>query len=346
MTFKPMATALLSVILIGSISSLCLAEDGPIATVKTEPLSRHTMVRSLTGFGTVVTGAAQEASIALPRAGQITSLEVMPGQKVRHGDMLFEFSTSPADSLAFEQASSAVTYAQAELQRMQSLFEQNLATNSQLATARKALTDAEAALAEQNRRNSGRSTERVTAPFDGTVTAVSGARGDYLSPGSAVLKLAQPGLTYVQLGIEPEQITRVKLGMDASIMPIFNSSNVVEARVGSVHGIVNPQTRLVDVMLRIDNAKADLPLGTKVRGEILLQSTDVLAVPRSAVLHDNNGAYVFQVDHARAHRVEVVTGMDDGKWVGIRGVLDSKLPIVVVGNYELRDGMAVRESAQ
>jgi membrane fusion protein (multidrug efflux system) len=62
------------------------------------------------------------------------------------------------------------------------------------------------------------------------------------------------------------------------------------------------------------------------------------------VLHDDKGDYIFRVIGGKAERVPVKTGIETDKYTEVIGPIDTKTPIVTVGNYELQDGMAVRES--
>jgi hypothetical protein len=71
-----------------------------------------------------------------------------------------------------------------------------------------------------------------------------------------------------------------------------------------------------------------------------------LAVPHDALLSDEQGDYVFQVRDGKARRVAVKRGLDAGGLVAVEGLADTRAPVVVEGNYELEDGMAVRESAR
>lgn len=68
-----------------------------------------------------------------------------------------------------------------------------------------------------------------------------------------------------------------------------------------------------------------------------------MVVPRAAVLSDRKGTYVFQVTPKHtAQRVDVVVRVESGNRYGVDGPLDAAEPLVVTGNYELRNGMAVR----
>ncbi|NLZ42091.1 MAG: transporter [Comamonadaceae bacterium] len=83
--------------------------------------------------------------------------------------------------------------------------------------------------------------------------------------------------------------------------------------------------------------------GEPVRGAITARGASHWIVPRAALLRDARGAYVYQVDRGRARRVDVELRVDDGKRLGVDGPLDVGQPLVVQGNYQLADGMAVRE---
>jgi hypothetical protein len=90
-------------------------------------------------------------------------------------------------------------------------------------------------------------------------------------------------------------------------------------------------------------AEQELVPGTAVSVEIVLEQHTGWVVPRDAVLCDGKGDYIFQVTGSKAERVAVQTGIETGKYTEIIGTIDTKSPIVTVGNYELQDGMAVRQ---
>jgi hypothetical protein len=86
--------------------------------------------------------------------------------------------------------------------------------------------------------------------------------------------------------------------------------------------------------------------GMRVKGAIQVGEHKAWAVQRQAVLTDDQGAYIFQVSQGRARRVNVSKGEESQGLVAISGAMDTNLPVVVLGNYELQDGMKVREGAQ
>lgn len=320
------------------------AAQGPVAQVETVALARRPMTQTVAGYGTVAPDPRAVETLSLARPGRVVSLVAAVGEKVRKGALLLEFGTGADASLAYRQASDAVRFASGELQRLENLARQQLATRSQVAAARKALADARAALATQEAKGAGQALERVTAPADGVVLAILAEQGQRLAAGAPVLRFARAGRAQVLLGIEPSEAAALRPGMEAEVVPVLDAASPITARVTRVGGMIDPQTQFVDVTLSLD-AGAPIP-GTRVRASVRLRTTKPWVVPRSAVLTDEHGAYLFQVRAGRAVRVDVRTGIEQDGMVAVEGKLEPAEPVVRLGNYELTDGMAVREAAR
>jgi membrane fusion protein (multidrug efflux system) len=320
-----------------------LAEQAPTVQVETVTLTQQTMTEIISGYGVVSPDTRYVQTIDLPRPGQIVALPVNAGQMVAKGETLLKFATASDAVLAYQQARSAVAFAKSEVARTQQLLNQQLATQSQLAVTKKALADAEAAMHAQEKIGAGRALERVSAPFSGMVVAVQAARGDRLAAAAPVLQLVPVGAKRVLMGVEPEEASRVRPGMAVNVVPVFDNGQRVTGKVAEIFGVVNPQTQFVDVLVDVPDNR--LMLGVRVRAGIQLHAQAEWVVPRSAVLRDQHGAYIYQVRDGKAHRVEVQTGLEQGGKVAVHGAFAPGDPVVSLGNYELQDGMAVRGSS-
>lgn len=318
------------------------AKDSPSVLVKTEPMRKEALAFKLSGFGTVFLDPAGMQSISQPRSGQIERLFVMAGQVVRRGEALFEFATDPQEANAFAQARSALELAGSDFDRTTRLFDRQLATNAQLAAAKKALQDAQSAYRAQQALGAGKTREAVRAPFDGVVLGCFASQGERIAAGKTVLQLARRNGFRARIGVQPEEASRVKAGMMVTLFPVFDKSLTLQGEVGDVHDMIDPRTRLVDVIVKLGQAqRIALISGMKLRGEIDIPGADAWVVPRSAVLTDENGAYLFQDDKGYARRVNV-SAQEDGEITAVQGKFDPDLPVIVLGNYELKNGMKLR----
>ena len=314
----------------------------PSVLVKSEPLRRQSMGESLTIYGSVTPSIGAAENISFPRAGQITRLYIVAGQVVKRGQALLEFSTDPNAGALYQQADTTENFARGELKRIEDLTAHQLATQSQLAAAKKALQDAEANLAAQKNIGAGVTTQRVNAPFDSVVSLLSIQQGDRVQPGIPVLQLSQAGKLHATLGVEPEDIARLKVGMPVEIFSVFGNQAAVASKLLQIHGIINPLTHLVDVEVELQ--AGNLLPGMQVRGVIALNSRASWIVQHSAVLRDKQGSFVFQIKNGHAVRVPVTVEAERGDSVAVSGTLDRLLKVVVSGNYELQDGMKTREN--
>jgi RND family efflux transporter MFP subunit len=332
------------IVIISGVFSYAAPADTVSALVQTQPLGRHKLAETLSCYGIVSADPVSVVNVNFPRAGQITRLLVSQGEVVKKGMPILQLDTSPLDSASYAQAVSSVDFARSELARVQSLAAQQLATKSQLANAQKALSDAEAALAAQQRLGTDTKSELISAPFDGIVIALNITQGERIQAGATALQLARVDRSRVILGIEPEDILRVKPGMPVHLTPVFNERLSASGTVNKIHGMINLQTKLIDVTVRLEPEQAvRLVPGTHVRGLITLNRIRGFAVPRQAVLKDDQGSYIFVVRNGRAHRINVQTGTESHGLIGITGPFRKGERVVVLGNYELREGMAVRE---
>lgn len=318
------------------------ADPAISALVQTAPLQRGELLHTLRAFAVVQVPASQTQTLSFQHAVQVQSIAVHAEQAVRQGQLLATLRADASSTLAYTQAQTAVAFAQGELDRMNTLKAQQLATLAQVDAARKALADAQAQLRSLQQQGSGQATTRVVAPLDGIVLAVSAAPGDLLAAGSPLLQLGRLGSLQALAGVPPEDAARLQPGQPARLTAVFDPTQHWQGTIRSIGAALNPKTQRLDVQIALPPQTGLPPAGTSVQADLVLGRWRGWVVPRDAVLQDAHGAYVFQDDHGKARRVPVDIAIESGLQTGISGALDAALPLVVAGNAELRDGMALR----
>ncbi|HEY3347313.1 MAG TPA: efflux RND transporter periplasmic adaptor subunit [Nitrospirota bacterium] len=327
-----------------SFAGVASASDDSSAKVRTSAMTKHTFTETLTGYGIITPDVGSATVINFPRAGRVSKILTTQGQLVKRGSEIIEFATDPSASQGYKQAADTLDYARKELQRAETLAAEKMATQSQLADARKVLIEAEAAFETQKKIGAGTAVEKVGAPFEGFVVSIPVAQGEIVQPGTVVMQLARTDALRVQLGIEPEDSAKIKPGMPVLLASVFNVGCPTETRVDEVMNMINPQTQLIDAVVRLKGRQCkSLFPGMRMRGIISISSRKAWAVPGNAVLADDRGAFIYQVSGGAAHRVSVVSDSENNGLKSISGKFDPRLPVVVEGNYELKDGMKVRE---
>jgi hypothetical protein len=162
-------------------------------------------------------------------------------------------------------------------------------------------------------------------------------------PGAVIMQLGHTDYLRVRLGIEPTDSRLVRVGTPVTLALLDDSTKSVSVAITESQGLVDPKTQLIDAVAMVQAPRASFfVVGMHVKATIKVGQHTSWAVPRSAVLTDSAGAYLFQLSGGKARRVNVTQGIEAQGMIAITGPIDGKLPIVVLGNYELQDGMVVR----
>ncbi|ODP32890.1 efflux RND transporter periplasmic adaptor subunit [Pandoraea sp. ISTKB] len=323
------------------------AADASTVSVTTSPVRQAVIAQPVSAYGAVAASGAAVQSLTLPYTVRIATLRVAPGQRVSKGAPLMDVVADATATLAHDQASTALAAARRDLAHTRALYDAHLATQSQLDASQKSLDDAVQAEAVQQRVGATNGTQTLRAPFDAVIMQLSAGQGDQVASGSPLGLLAHDSqraqIPNIVLNVEPSLADRIRPGDQIDVRPVAANlaSRAITARVATIGAAIDPVTQAVVVTAIAPDSQGLIP-GTRVSATIETGPAQHWVVPRSAVLRDANGAYLFQIDGLhRAHRIAVRPAVDAGDKYGVDGDLLSGAPVVIAGNYELTEGMTV-----
>lgn len=320
------------------------------AVVYCEPVREGIITRTVTAYGAVIPSPGAFKILSLPYQAQVTDIYVSEGQTIKKGGHLLRISPGPDALLALKEARFEYEAAKKELGLVKQRFSLKLATNQDMAAAQKAFEQAGIRLKHLedqgiaiDRFITASSSDFPASVSEFTVGRIFASRGATVAPGSPLLEIISKNGREIRLSVEPEDISLIQVGQKAVISFVNRPGAVsVIGKVRAVSRMVNPATRLIDVFVSLPS-DLNVMLNEYAKGEIKVSSKKGLLVPRSAVLPDGNVHVVFTISNGLAKRHIVKTGLEERGWVEISGGAVSKGDMVVVlGNYELTDGMAVR----
>jgi RND family efflux transporter MFP subunit len=321
------------------------AEVKGTATVTTTEATQGSLSPTALAYGNIISPPQNSYVIQIPRDGTFKTVNVRDGDVVRSGQPIVTVVTAAATTGAYEQAKSALDFATRDVQRLERLFAEKLATNDQVATARKTLEDTKIQLEQQSKIGAGANEQTIRAPFDGVVTGLMAVPGDKVQANNTIATIVSlSGLT-VQLNLEPEDAAKLKPGAAVKLTNTFGS-DVIEGKLRSIGASVDPMTHLVKATADVPAAAtAHLALGTTLIAHIDLPPRQGILVPRTALLEDSSGPYIFTISEETAHKqnVKVLVETDDMALIdGVDPALGTK--VVVNNNTELDDDTPVEES--
>ncbi len=316
-------------------------ETARTVRIKSVPVRKGTITEQLTVYGTVSPAPGAVQTVSVPFESSVGAVMVSAGQKVSAGDILLEIEPSPGTYLRFEQARNAYKIQRESFGHVQQLFDLKLATNAQLLQAKQALEQAQLEFESMAQRSAGKK-QMLHSDVEGLINKVNVQEGAIVPAGNPLMEIVAQGRLEVILGVEAEDISKVKQGQTVSISYVnVPEPSMITGRVRKISSTVNPATRLVDLFVTLPSS-VDFLLSEYVLGSITVASSEGLIVPRTAVLPEGDHYIIFTVKDSHAVKHMVLMGLEREKEVEVIAPdLRSGDQVIVSGNYQLKDGMSV-----
>jgi membrane fusion protein (multidrug efflux system) len=317
------------------------AEPDVTPAVQTALIHSGTLTAKIIAFGPVQAEPSDVTVSSVPFEVRVKRVLVRPGQTVEAAAPLCDVEPSPDTQLQLRQAQVAVQAAKMDLAQTEQRFADKLATNSDLLTSQGNLDTAQLKLDSLTKGGAG-GPQTLKAESGGIVSKVDVQEGQIVAAGGPLVEVAAGNKIEARLGVEPEDAAAIHVGDPVSLTAVgMDSAAPVEGKVSLVSQRLNPDTRLVDVIVSLP-PHAGLLLDATVRAELPGATAQGLIVPRQAVLPDGDDYKLFTIKDGKAAAHTVTLGLedDDQAIVAADGLADGDAA-VIVGNYELDDGMSV-----
>ena len=289
-----------------------------------KPIKYSTIVAVGSDIGQEYSGAVQsskETKLSFKVNGNLNQLLVKVGDKVRKGQLLARIDATDYQIQA-EQSTSSLLSAQTQIksaesqllnakatyERIEKLYENNSVSLSDFEQAKSALETTEASFqaakaqagASEKQLEASRnqvSYSRLTAPFDGVITALNAEENEFVVAGNPIATLNSEDKPEVSVGLPEGVIAKVKKGQRVDI---YFSALTEQGFVGTVSevGYSNNGGSTYPVIIQIENASDAIRPGMAARvnfkfTRISKSDSRKLVVPVAAVSQDTKGKFVF-----------------------------------------------------
>ena len=301
---------------------------------------------------------ARKAELHFELAGQVEARPVEPGQSVQAGEALLLLSSGDyEDALAdanaqlaqetrniqrdrelLKIAKSNYALQKNDLDRLLKLGKDSLVSESRLDETRIKLLQLESQVAQLgssvasaesrlalkqaalNRAARNLERTRLSAPFAGTVNAVTAQVGDYVTPSQAVVELVDAASLDLYAEIRGNVAQSLSQGQ---IVPVTVDNRQLPGEIIALQIDPDAETFTHALRVRIDGGQARP--GQVAQVQLPLRAAQgVTAVPSTAVMFDEGRAYVFRLGSDTLEQVEVRLGPRvDGLQIVLQGLAAS-----------------------
>jgi RND family efflux transporter MFP subunit len=305
----------------------------PTAAVTVAKVTKRIAANQVEVVGTVQ--AVEQAEISSKITGNIITLQVDLGSRIKQGELLVELSAGEI-SAQLQQAKAQLEQTKRNLAREEKLLKKNAATPESVKSLRDSFRIAEAAHREAL---TMLDYTRITAPFSGMVTRKLANVGDLATPGKPLLRIEEENKLQVLTDIPEAMILKIKKD---DRLPVFLPSVgiTIEGIVAEVSPTVDPSSRSAPIKLRIESDPR-LRSGQFARVTLTMEQAETLIVPTGAVVPFGQMERVFVEIDGKARLRLVRTGDHKEDHIEVLSGLLENETVISSGNANLLDGQPV-----
>jgi len=273
--------------------------------------------------------AYSQAQIYSRVAGYLKDWQADIGTPVKAGELLAEIDAPDLDQQIMQAEAGVVSatananLANATLQRGQSLVASGSVSKQDL-DQRSADFANKSALVKSAQANLDRlrvleKYKRITAPFDGLVTARSTDVGALISAGGGgppLFVVSDTSKLRVYVNVPQNYVPSIKMGTEARISVPEYAGRSFSATVGASARAVDAASGTTRMQLVVDNSNGELMTGAFANVQLQLPHPEVaVSVPASALIFDQGGLRVATVGPDNRVALKPVTIGRDLGWV-------------------------------
>ncbi|SHN40739.1 efflux RND transporter periplasmic adaptor subunit [Chitinophaga sp. CF418] len=292
--------------------------------------------------GRLVTDPEQTAVISSRVQGRIETLFIKEtGVKVNKGQPLYRIYSEQLASLQQEYllASAQVKHFpdDARFQQIEKAARQKLVLYDQ--------SDRQISQLLQ----SGKTDPYVTYPatVSGVVAELSVSEGQYVSEGSAVMRLEGYNQLWVEADVYPAEAAAVRVGQSVKVVVAGWENDPQTMTIAFINPVLQSGSQLMQIRGTVSNRDNRWQPGLQANIFLPMKtSADVLSLPVDAVIRDGKGAHVWiETARGKFEPRKVTTGMENFDVVEITDGLEDGDKVVISGAYLLYSEFVLKKGA-
>ena len=293
----------------------------------------------------------QGVTLSTELAGTIDAITFESGKPVKAEQLLLSLdSTVERANLRASQAK--LPAAKAKFDRFQNLYKTSSISKEQLDEAEAAYRSLEADIESLKATITRR---EVRAPFSGVVGLRNVFLGQYLQPGTDIVRLEDTSVMRLRFTVPQTDISKIKLGQTIKINVDAYPQTQFDGHITAIEPAVNFQSGLIQVQADIPNNDGQLRSGMFARASIILPTVkDQIVIPQTAISFTLYGQNVYvlkegeetdkegnKVKVLRAKQVVVKAGERRGNDVHVLSGIQAGDQIVLSGQVRLSNDTKV-----
>ncbi|MBS4029801.1 MAG: efflux RND transporter periplasmic adaptor subunit [Ignavibacteriales bacterium] len=299
-------------------------------------VSKQKLSESLSLVGTIV--ANNDVAIVSETQGRVTHVFANVGDYVSANSPLVQVDDELKQA---NYATAEVNFEKAkkDFERIESLSKDKSVTDAQLDGARLAMKSAEAQFTVAKRMLSD---TKITSPISGIVSARTVDVGTMIQNANVIANVVDISKLKVKVNVAEKDVFKLKVNDEVEITTDVYPGIIFNGKIATL-GSKGDDAHTYPVEISLPNSK-EHPLKAGMFGRISFisnQENESLTIPRDALVGSLKNPQVFIVENGIVKLRNIIVDNSSGTNIAIRDGLREGETIVVNGQNNLRDGVAV-----
>ncbi|MBD3224715.1 MAG: efflux RND transporter periplasmic adaptor subunit [Caldithrix sp.] len=261
------------------------------------------------------------------------------GSYVRKGDTLLTLEAKEY-VLAEEKARNEYEKQMKNYERMQQMFNKDLLSKEEFENAKYALNTARVAW-EEARLNLNYT--QIKAPISGRIGERLAKIGQRIQPTDKLFSVVNNTEVIAVVYVPEKYINSLQIRQDAYITSDHLQGQSFDAWIKRISPVVDPSSGTFKVTVGVRNRNNQLRPGMFVNVHIIIDThEDVVLVPKTAIVYENEYMNVYVVQDSVAHKIRLNPGFQDNKKVEALDKIEANDKIIVVGQAGMKDKTPVK----
>jgi len=266
--------------------------------------------------------------------GIVQEIKKEEGQYVKKNEVMLTLEAREYE-LAAQKAEIDYLQQESNYKRLAKMHEENLLSNEEVERAKFTFDASEV---QKNEALLNLDYMKIRSPISGRVGERLAKIGTRIQPTDKLFSVVDNSQVIAVVYVPEKNLNQLKIGQKALIYSDHMQGNAFDAWIKRISPVVDPASGTFKVTVGVRNSGNKLRPGMFVNAHIILDThEDVVLVPKTAIVYENEYMNVFIVRDSLAHKIRLKPGYEDNTKIESLEEIEAGDQIVVIGQAGMKD---------
>lgn len=322
--------------------------DSLLKIITLDTIKTETVMGELTLSGKITFNEEKVVKVYPLASGHVQEVKVALGDYVEAGQLLALVKSADVAGILSDAvaAKNNLTIAEKNLEVTEDLYKSGLASEKDKLSAQIEKEKAQAAFNKSNEilkiyasPEGNLSGYYIKAPISGFIVEKKINQGMEIrsDAGDNLFTISDLKDVWAVANVYETDIGKIQIGYEAEVTTLSYGDKKFLGKIDKIYNVLNPETKVLNVRIKLDNSDYVLKPGMFARIVVKYQEQNkMLAVPKNAVIFDDNKYYVVKYsDKCNVTMQQVIIDKTFGDYSFIKSDEGIKQGDVVIDRYNL-----------